>query len=295
MTDHRLPRRTLLVAGLAAGPGASLWAPSAWAQRAATELPCPPGTTRGADASCTRIPQVQPTRPLPYDDRGERPPPYDPRGERPRQDPPRDDRYATDRPAPQGERRYDPDTGRSASTEGPAPPAGYRPSYPARGRAEEYSRGEIVRGASDFLGVTAEAAGAGVERVFRDNGRPTAYIAGEEGSGAVGVGLRYGKGLLYMKNRAPQTVYWQGPSIGWDFGGNGSRCFTLCYNLQYADMIYRRFPGVEGSAYLIGGLGVNYQRADEITLAPMRAGLGLRLGANVGYLSYSRRRHWVPF
>ena len=98
-----------------------------------------------------------------------------------------------------------------------------------------------------------------------------------------------------MKRRPPETVYWQGPSIGWDFGGNGSRSFTLCYNLQYPDAIYRRFPGVEGTVYVIGGIGVNYQRADEITLAPMRAGLGLRLGANVGYLAYSRRRQWFPF
>jgi hypothetical protein len=98
-----------------------------------------------------------------------------------------------------------------------------------------------------------------------------------------------------MKERHRQEVYWQGPSIGWDFGGNASRVFTLCYNLQYPDMIYRRFPGVEGTAYFIGGLGVNYQRAEDITLAPIRAGVGLRLGANLGYLSYSRERHASPF
>lgn len=174
------------------------------------------------------------------------------------------------------------------------PPPGSEPQYPASRRAETYSRDEIVNNVSDFFGVTAEAAGSVIERVFADNGRPTGYIAGEEGSGAVALGVRYGKGLLYMKNRPSQTVYWQGPSIGWDFGGNGSRSFTLCYNLQYGDAIYRRFPGVEGTAYFIGGLGVNYQRADDITLAPMRAGVGLRLGANIGYLSYSRTRHWLP-
>ena len=144
------------------------------------------------------------------------------------------------------------------------------------------------------MGVTAEAAGAAVERVFRERGRPTGYIAGEEGSGAIVVGVRYGKGLLYMKNREPVTVYWRGPSVGWDFGGNASRAFTLCYALQNPDQIFQRFPGVEGSAYLIGGIGVNYQRADEVVLAPMRAGVGLRLGANVGYLAYSRRKRIVP-
>jgi len=187
-----------------------------------------------------------------------------------------------------------------------APPApNTTPSYPTAGPVdtsgkpkasqETYSEDEIVHSVSDFLGVTAESAGGAVERVFKNNGRPTAYIAGEEGLGAIGVGLRYGRGLLYMKEFPRQTVYWQGPSVGWDFGGNAARVFTLCYNLQFPDMIYRRFPGVEGSAYLVGGIGVNYARAEDITLAPMRAGVGLRLGANVGYLSYSRSRHIAPF
>ena len=174
-----------------------------------------------------------------------------------------------------------------------AGPSGAAAPASAAGPAT-YSQDEIVNNVSDFLGVTAESAGAAVERLFSKNGRPTAYIAGEEGSGSFFVGLRYGRGLLYMKDKPPMEVFWQGPSIGWDWGGNGSRVFTLCYNLQYPDMIYRRFPGVDGSAYLIGGLGVNYQRADDITLAPIRAGVGLRLGANIGYLAYSRRRNWFP-
>ncbi|HEY5106720.1 MAG TPA: DUF1134 domain-containing protein [Caulobacteraceae bacterium] len=169
------------------------------------------------------------------------------------------------------------------------------PPPPPGQSAPTYSREETVDRVSDFLGVTAESAAAAVERAFRDNGLPTGYIAGEEGAGAVVVGLRYGRGLLYMKDRKPMEVFWQGPSIGFDWGGNASRVFTLCYNLQYPDAIYRRFPGVEGSAYLVGGLGVNYQRAEDITLAPVRAGVGLRLGANIGYLAYSRKRHWLPF
>lgn len=176
--------------------------------------------------------------------------------------------------------------------EGPRPG---QPSYPTNEKAETYSQDELVSAVSDFLGVTAEAAGAAIERIFRENGRPTAYIAGEEGAAAITIGARYGRGLMYMKNRPQQEVFWQGPSIGWDLGGNASRVFTLCYNLFYPEMIFRRFPGVEGSAYLIGGLGVNYQRAEGITLAPIRAGVGLRLGANVGYLSYSRERRILPF
>jgi hypothetical protein len=177
------------------------------------------------------------------------------------------------------------------------PPAGVSPSYPARGenQAEPYTRDEIVQDVSNFLGVTAESAGALIERVFRDNGRPTGYIAGEEASAAITIGARYGRGLLYMKNRPTEEVFWQGPSIGFDLGGNASRVFTLCYDLHYPDAIFRRFPGVEGSAYVVGGLGVNYQRADGITLAPVRAGVGLRLGANIGYLAYTRQRNILPF
>jgi hypothetical protein len=185
-----------------------------------------------------------------------------------------------------------------ADEPGPPPPApaiSANPSYPAAQPAQTYSRDEIVNQASDFMGVTAESAGAVIEKIFAENGRPTAYIAGEEGSGAFGVGLRYGRGLLYMKDKPPMEVYWQGPSIGWDFGGNASRVFTLCYNLQIPDAIYQRFPGVEGSAYFIGGLGVNYQAAGGIKLAPIRAGVGFRLGANAGYLAYSRQRNILPF
>lgn len=173
-------------------------------------------------------------------------------------------------------------------------PAQYAPPNAGTASTPTYSEDEVTHRVSDFLGVTAESAGSVIERAFKDNGRPTGYIAGEEGSGAFIFGLRYGKGLLYMKDRPTQTVYWQGPSVGFDAGGNGSRVFVLCYNLQYPDAIFRRFPGVDGSAYFIGGVGLNYQRADGITLAPVRAGVGLRLGANVGYLSYSRKRNLIP-
>jgi len=177
----------------------------------------------------------------------------------------------------------------------PAYATGAEPPPPPPGKTPTYTEDEIVNNVSDFLGVTAENAGGAVERIFAKNGRPTAYIAGEEGSGAFAVGARYGRGLLYMKGREPVEVFWQGPSVGWDFGGNASRVFTLCYNLDDPQVIFQRFPGVEGSAYFIGGLGVNYQRADSVTLAPIRAGVGFRLGANVGYLAYTRKRNLLPF
>ncbi len=178
---------------------------------------------------------------------------------------------------------------------GGPPPPNQQPNFPARPKAEAFTLDELVNKVSDFFGVTAEAAGAVITKVFKENGNPTGYIAGEEVSAAITIGLRYGKGLLYMKNQEPVTVFWQGPSIGWDLGGNASRTFTLCYGLQEPRDVYQRFPGVEGSAYLVGGMGVNYQRADDITLAPIRAGVGLRLGTNLGYLSYSRKRNLLPF
>lgn len=173
------------------------------------------------------------------------------------------------------------------------------PNYPIASdqQAQAYSADELVAAGSRELGIAAEAIGAAIERIFAEQGdRPTAYIAGEEASGAAGVGARYGRGALHMKDlSASQEVFWQGISIGWDVGGNASRVFTLVYGLFHPDMIYRRYPGVEGTAYLVGGLGVNYQRADGIVLAPIRTGVGLRLGANVGTMAYSRQRNLLPF
>src|SRR5262245_57062650 len=158
-----------------------------------------------------------------------------------------------------------------------------------------YSPEEIAKAGADFFGVTTEAMAKAVERVFSKYGRPNAYIAGNEVSGAVVVGLRYGEGNLYMKQGGGAKVFWQGPSVGFDFGGNLSKVFTLVYNLPNADAIYERFPGVEGSAYYVAGIGVNYQQNGRVILAPMRTGVGLRAGANVGYLHYSKERNILPF
>ena len=177
----------------------------------------------------------------------------------------------------------------------PPPPLDGPPPPPQNAPQSSYDEDEITHRVSDFFGVATESAAGVVEKSFKEQGRPTAYIAGEEASAAFIGGVRYGKGLLYMKGRPAMKVYWQGPSIGFDAGANGSRVFVLCYNLEYPDAIFRRFPGVDGSVYFIGGLGMNYQRADQITLAPIRTGLGLRLGANIGYLAYSRQRNIIPF
>jgi hypothetical protein len=168
-------------------------------------------------------------------------------------------------------------------------------AQPAQGADQTYSQNEIVSEASRFFGITTEAVAQAVERVFERNGRPNGYIIGNEGSGAIGVGLRYGEGDLVMKSGGRTKVYWQGPSVGFDLGANASKTFTLVYNLPNPDAIYQRFPGVEGSYYFIAGIGVNYQQAGNIILAPMRTGVGLRAGANIGYLAYTRERNILPF
>lgn len=160
---------------------------------------------------------------------------------------------------------------------------------------ETYTSEEILAKGHQFFGKTTRGLAEAVEYVFQNQGEPTAYIVGEEGSGAFVGGLRYGEGTIYYKDGTKQKIYWQGPSVGWDFGGNGSRALVLVYSSSSPRDLYNRFVGVEGSAYFIGGLGVNFQQYDDIVLAPIRTGVGARLGANVGYLKYSARPTWNPF
>ncbi len=162
-------------------------------------------------------------------------------------------------------------------------------------KGDKFNQNEVVQSAAGFFGATSEAVAKVVQHVFQDNGEPDAYIKGDEGSGAFVVGLRYGSGWLIRKGYEPVKVYWQGPSVGFDFGADASKTFILVYNLQHQDRIYQKFPGVNGSIYFIAGIGVNYMRADDITLAPMRTGVGLRAGANVGYLTFTREESINPF
>ncbi len=157
-----------------------------------------------------------------------------------------------------------------------------------------YTADEITHAAADFFGFTTESVAKVVQRVFMDLGQPDAYIKGDEGSGAFVVGARYGKGWLIRKNNEPKRVYWKGPSVGFDIGGNASKCFTLVYNLKREQRLYQRFPGVEGTFYFIAGIGVIYMRSGGVTLAPMRTGLGLRTGVNAQYQVYSNKRDWFP-
>ena len=158
-----------------------------------------------------------------------------------------------------------------------------------------YTTDEVLSVGHTFFGKTTRGIAQAVEYVFQRQGEPTAYIVGEEAAGSFVGGLRYGEGTIYYKSGLKQRIYWQGPSVGFDFGANGSRSLVLVYNSTRPEDLYTRFGGVEGSAYIVGGVGVNFQAKDEIVLAPIRTGVGARLGANVGYLKYTPRPEWNPF
>jgi hypothetical protein len=175
-----------------------------------------------------------------------------------------------------------------------------RPGYNDYGEAPRraggtYSQNEVVDAGHRFFGSISQGLARAVESVFRSQGRPNGYILGEDAGGAFLAGLRYGEGTLFTKDAGNHKVFWQGPSLGYDFGGEGSKTMVLVYNLRDPSEIYTRYGGVQGSAYLIGGVGVQFQKHEHVTLAVIRSGVGLRLGANVGYLKYTPRPTWNPF
>lgn len=159
---------------------------------------------------------------------------------------------------------------------------------------ETYDQTEIVNAATNFFGETTEGLANIVQKVFDDLGQPNAYIAGEEVSGAIGIGLRYGKGALNQKAGETSQVFWQGPSIGFDFGGNASKVFVLVYNLSSSDELFQRYPALDGSFYFVAGVGANYHQSGNVILAPVRTGAGFRAGVNVGYLHYTKKHSWIP-
>jgi len=168
---------------------------------------------------------------------------------------------------------------------------------PAQGGApgsQTYSPDEIATTGHKFFGEVSGGLASVIENAFSKYGEPNAYILGQEGSGAIIGGLRYGEGTLYT--RLGQTkVYWQGPSVGWDFGGDGARVMMLVYDLPTVEAIFQRYVGVNGSAYLVGGFGMTLLAANTTYVVPVRSGLGARLGVNLGYLKFTARPTWNPF
>lgn len=162
-------------------------------------------------------------------------------------------------------------------------------------RAQEYTAQEIIDSGHKFFGATSGGLASVVEKIFASYGLPNGYLLGEEGSGAIIGGLTYGEGTLYTKNAGDHKTFWQGPSLGWDFGGEGSRVMMLVYNLDDVNAIYNRFGGVAGTAYIVAGVGFNVLKNNNMLLVPIRTGVGARLGINLGYLKITRSPTWNPF
>ena len=158
----------------------------------------------------------------------------------------------------------------------------------------EYNDSELVSAVSNHLGVTSESAASTIENLFKKQGRPVGYITGEEGGGAFIGGARWGKGTHWMKDGRSMKDDWQGPTVGADWGAEASKVFTLVYGLDNPELLFRRFPGAEGTATLVAGMAINYQRTDGITLAPVRTNIGARIGVNVGYTRYTKKRKIIP-
>ena len=161
----------------------------------------------------------------------------------------------------------------------------------------KFDKEEIIDKTKIYFADLSEGVGIIVERTFSDFGQPSAYIEGEEFSGAFFGGLRYGEGKLYFKDGTIKNIFWNGPSIGFDFGGNLSKVLTLVYNLEVEDYkkILGRYPEAEGTLFLVAGLAVNYQKKDDIIIAPIRSGVGLRAGINIGYVKYTKKKSIIPF
>ena len=166
---------------------------------------------------------------------------------------------------------------------------------PSAAQQNQYSSNEILDSGHRFFGGVSRGLAQVLEKAFSQWGQPNGYILGEEASGAFVVGLRYGEGTLYTKNAGDLRVFWQGPSVGFDTGGEGARTMMLIYNLPDTRAIYERFAGIDGSAYFIGGFGMTALTASGVVLVPIRSGVGFRLGANIGYLKFTPRSTWNPF
>lgn len=184
---------------------------------------------------------------------------------------------------------WSPVTETAARLDGPPAP------IPSGVAEDGYSIDEIREATRGFFGTISTELASVIEHAFSKSGRPSAYILGQEGGGAFLAGLRYGQGTLYPRRGSAQPIYWNGPSVGYDFGAAGSRTLFLIYGPAEAHALHRRFAGIDGSAYLVGGVGVTYLRGGDIVLAPIRTGLGLRLGASIGYLRFTPRATWNPF
>jgi hypothetical protein len=168
-------------------------------------------------------------------------------------------------------------------------------AQPAQSGNQGFSIDELVGAGHKFFGTVSRGLAQVIEKAVSQWGLPNGYVLGQEAGGAFVAGLRYGDGTLYTKNAGDLHVFWQGPSVGFDWGGEGARTMMLVYSLPATDAIYQRFAGIDGSAYFIGGFGMTALTANHIVVVPIRSGVGLRLGANIGYLKFTPTATWNPF
>ena len=175
-----------------------------------------------------------------------------------------------------------------------APPAEARAEATTQA-ADTFKRDDLLAAGEGVFGKGAEGLAGLLERVLKDQGEPNAYIAGREASGALVVGLRYGSGIMTHKVEGQQPVYWTGPSVGFDVGGDANKVFVLVYNLYDTADLFHRFPGAEGRLYSVGGFAATYLRRGNVVLIPIRLGVGWRAGVNVGYMNFTHKAKWLPF
>jgi hypothetical protein len=164
-----------------------------------------------------------------------------------------------------------------------------------QGAPQRFTTNELVDNGHRFFGSMSRGLAQVVEEATKRWGQPNAYILGQEAAGAFIAGARYGEGQMYTRNAGQQKIFWQGPSIGFDAGADGARTMMLIYNLPSTNGIFRRFGGVDGSAYFVAGFGFTALTADDVIVVPIRAGVGARLGVNLGYLKFTPASTWNPF
>jgi hypothetical protein len=186
---------------------------------------------------------------------------------------------------------YEPPPG----TVSPQAPAPAQPQPPPTTTNNQFSPDELVDAGNRFFGGVSRGLAMVVQKAVSRWGEPNGYVLGQEAGGAFVGGLRYGDGTLYTKNAGDLRVFWQGPSVGFDYGADGARTMMLVYNLPRTEAIFERFGGVDGSAYIVGGFGMTALTANDIVVVPIRSGVGLRLGANIGYLKFTSQPTWNPF
>jgi hypothetical protein len=177
----------------------------------------------------------------------------------------------------------------------PAQPAPTTPSKAANTPNDTIPREDIFSAAEGVFGTGAKGLAQLLEKILKEQGEPTAYIAGQEAGGALVVGLRYGSGTMRHKIEGDRPIYWTGPSVGFDAGGDANKVFVLVYNLHDTQDLYRRFPSAEGNVYVFGGFAATYLRRGDIVVIPIRLGVGMRLGVNAGYMKFSEKNRWLPF